>query len=114
MPVTGSQDRLIAIAALISAGVITMSELERPGEMPTAGQWIGLGTAFTFMAALSDLGIPVGGGLALLFMVTVILLRGDRALAWLNLRGLAGQGDKRHESRKPQKPRQRQRGKARA
>lgn len=83
----GDEQRLISISAVLVAGTLTLAELEENDRMPTTRQWIGLAIAYTLGAMASDLGLGgIGGGLALLLLVSVLLTRGDDVLRYLGVR----------------------------
>lgn len=75
-----SERKLIPVSALVTFGTIGLAELEEKGRLPDSRQWLGFVIAFLVVSAMADLGIPLGGGLAVLTMVAVLLARGDDAL----------------------------------
>lgn len=80
-------NKMIALSALITAGVLSLSEVQRGGGLPTTQQFAALSVAYLIMGASSDLGAPgLGSGLALLLMVSTLLIRGDDVLAYLGLK----------------------------
>lgn len=79
--------KLIPISALVVFGTITLAELETKQQLPTTDQWLGFAVAFFILSALSDLGLPLAGGLAVLAMVSVLLSRGEEALRFADKAG---------------------------
>jgi hypothetical protein len=74
---------LIPIAALITAGTITLADIQGNGKLPGTREWLGFVIVFTMLSAGADLGIPFAGGFAILVMITVLLTRGLEALEFI-------------------------------
>lgn len=80
-----SNKKLIPISALVVFSTITLASLEENGELPGSEQWLGFAISYFILSAMSDLGLPVAGGLAVLIMITTLLVRGDSALKFANV-----------------------------
>lgn len=74
---------IIPISALVSAGTITLADVQVNHRLPGSHEWLGFVIVFTLLSAGSDLGLPFAGGFALLVMITVLLTRGLEALKFL-------------------------------
>lgn len=74
---------LIPISALLTFGIITMSNVQTKGELFNSREIIGFLAVFTMLSAGADLGIPIASGFALLVLVTIALSRGEAALAFV-------------------------------
>jgi hypothetical protein len=71
---------LIPIAALVVFTTITFAELQANDRLPGTDQLLGFTLAFFMLSAMSDLGLPVAGGLAVLLMVSTLLVRGRESI----------------------------------
>lgn len=78
----GRPQQLVAVSALVVAGVLTLAEVQRGGVFPSSDQLLGVAIVYTALGLMSDLNVPIAGPLALLIMVTVLLTRGDDALGF--------------------------------
>lgn len=75
-------NKLIPLSAFVVAGTITLAEIQTHHRLPTINQWLGIAIAFLLMSIIADLGSNLGGGLAVLVMLSVVLSRGDEALGY--------------------------------
>lgn len=76
---------LIPISALLTMGTIVMSNIqdEEKDELISTRELVGFLVLFTMLSAGADLGIPIAGGFAVLVMITILLMRGDKAFEFL-------------------------------
>ena len=73
----------IPISALVTAGTITLADVQHDGRLPGSREWLGFVVVYTMLSAASDLGAPFAGGFAILVMLTVLLTRGLEALQFV-------------------------------
>ena len=108
-----SPQRLLGVSLLVSAAVLTVAELEEAEELPEVRQYLGLGLAFFMLSAISDLGAEeIAGGIAMLVMVTVLLTRGEEALAFAQVKLTGARRRKRDPLRPGESRRLRRLGRA--
>lgn len=82
-----SERQAVGLSAIVVAGTLSLAEVQKNERLPTTRQWIALAAAYLIMALAVDLrAAGLGGGLATLLMVTVLLVRGDDVLAFLGVR----------------------------
>jgi hypothetical protein len=74
---------LIPTSALVTLGVIVLSNVEKGEGVFSTREIVGYLVAFTMLSAMADMGLPIAGGFAVLIMVTIILMRGDKALRYI-------------------------------
>lgn len=97
-------NKMIGISAIVVASTLSLSEVQRQGQLPTTQQWTALAVAYLITSMASDLGAGgLGSGLALLLMVSTLLVRGDDVLAYLGLRGIGT--TRRRRGREAERPR---------
>lgn len=89
---TGNK-RVIAISSLVTIGVMILANLEKGQTLPPIREWLGFVSVFTLISILSDLKVPIAGGLALTVMVAMLVLRGEDAFGFA-LRRLEGADDR--------------------
>lgn len=78
---------MIGISAVVTAGTLSIAEVQRNDQLPTMRQWTALAAAYLTLSIAADLGAEgFGGGLALLLMVSTVLVRGDDLLAFLGVK----------------------------
>jgi hypothetical protein len=94
--------KLIPLSAFVVAGTITLAEVHTNDRLPTINQWLGVAIAYLIMAIVADLGSDFGGAFAVLVMVTVLLTRGDEALAYAT--GKTGTAGKRKARKRKSDP----------
>ena len=88
-----NQKALIPISALVTFGTMVLAdqgESEGKGRhkkssshLPTTREWLGFIVVFTLLSAGADLGFDPAGGMAVLVMITMLLVRGPEALQFL-------------------------------
>jgi hypothetical protein len=67
-----SARQTVATAAVVSAGIIVLAELDRSGDLPPANQLIAYAVVFTFLSVLADFGLEFAGGLSLIAMAAIL------------------------------------------
>lgn len=78
-----SGKRLLSTSLLVCAGTLSLANIQRRGELPGTEQYLGLAIAFFLLSATADLGAEgIAGGFSLLLLITVLLTRGEDALAY--------------------------------
>lgn len=75
--------KYIPISALVTAGVITLADVQTNGRLPGTREWLGFVIVYTLLSAGADLDVPFAGGFAILVMLTVLLTRGLEALQFV-------------------------------
>ncbi len=78
---------MIGLSALVVAGTVSLSSVQRTGGLPVTSQWLSLAVVYLALSLVSDLGGgPIASAMALLVMVSVLLTRTDDVLKLIRRR----------------------------